>query len=90
MRSRSFVSDGPPLLLVAMIFAGLLAFWPAPGASDLMAALLGVAMLLTSALEFRRRAKLAITERQSGGPHATPLRQRLDEASPARRPNRWL
>ena len=64
-----------------MIFAGLLAFWPAPDASDLMAALLGVAMLLTSALEFRRRAGSPTTERQSGEPHATPLRQRLDDAS---------
>ena len=30
--SWSFVTDGPPLWLVAVIFAGLLAYWLAPGA----------------------------------------------------------
>ena len=41
----SFVTDGPPLLLVAVIFAGLLAYWLAPGAPAPLAAMLGAAVL---------------------------------------------
>jgi hypothetical protein len=79
-RSWSFVADGPPLLLVALIFACLLSLWVAPGSPALLAVLLGAALLLTMGLEFRRWGGHLIAERSLGQSHPIPLQQRLDEA----------
>ena len=53
-RGWSFVSDGPPLLLVALIFASLLSLWLAPGSPAMLAVMLGGALVLAVALEYRR------------------------------------
>lgn len=89
-RSWSFVTDGPPLWLVAAIFAILLAVWLAPGAPALVAVMLAAALLLTLALEFRQWIGHPYADRGAGEPDPKPLRQRLDEARTRRiERDRW-
>ena len=63
MRSRSFVTDGLTLWPVAAIFAILLADRLAPGVPALLAVMLGAALLLTMALEFRRWGRGCVCRR---------------------------
>ena len=79
-RSWSFVTDGPPLLLVAVIFAGLLAYWLAPGAPAPLAELLGAALLVTLALEYRRWGLQSFVAEGAGENDPAALRRRLDAA----------
>ena len=79
-RRWSFVTDGPPLLLVAVIFAGLLSYWLAPGAPAPLAELLGAAVLVTLALEYRRWGLPSFTAEGPGDKDPAALRRRLDAA----------
>ena len=89
-RSRSFVSDGPPLLVVALIFAGLLSLWLAPGSPALLAVLLGTALVLAVALEYRRWGLDLVLEDDAVMTDVVSLRRRLDAARARRiERDRW-
>jgi hypothetical protein len=79
-RSWSFITDGPPLFVVAFLFAGLLAVWLAPGAPGVLAVLLFAALLVGLAAEFPRWGGHLLEPARLGDSHPVPLTQRLDEA----------
>lgn len=79
-RRWSFTTDGPPLLLVAMLFAGLLGLWLAPGSLGVLAAMLIAALLLTLMVDFPRWGGFLLQPSRVGESHDVPLAQRLDEA----------
>jgi hypothetical protein len=76
----SLLSDGPPIWLVALVFAGLVAVWLAPGAPEVLALALGGAVLLTMAVEFPRWAGHLLAHNDLIPDDPRPLLQRLDEA----------
>lgn len=89
-RRRSFVSDGPPLLVVALIFASLLSLWLAPGSPALLAVLLGTALVVAVALEYRRWGLNLILDDDAVATDVVSLRRRLDAAQARRiERNRW-
>jgi len=79
-RTWSFIKDGPPLSLVAVIFAALLALWLAPGAPGMLAVLLIAALLFVLVAEFPRWAGHLLDQAPVGQSDPIPLTQRLDEA----------
>jgi hypothetical protein len=79
-RTWSFIKDGPPLALVAVIFAALLALWLAPGAPGMLAVLLIAALLFVLVAEFPRWAGHLLDQAPVGKSDPIPLTQRLDDA----------
>lgn len=78
--SRSLAIDGPPFVMVAVVFVLLVTFWLGRGQPVLGMAVLAIGMTATVALDFREWCALPRGDRRAAESTFTSLSSRLEQA----------